>query len=108
MLLTSPVGEQLSCIVARAGPFSPEEAIRCCRDCLAALRSASLVSVQHGNICPDNIIRVADVRETRNGFLYIPISWGRAVLEDRDSPAVNLQFSSSCSSAWEALSIFRC
>ncbi|XP_022158117.1 uncharacterized protein LOC111024675 isoform X2 [Momordica charantia] len=95
VLLTSPVGEPLSCIVARDGPFSSEEAIRCCRDCLAALRSASLASVQHGDICPENIIRVVDVQESRNGFLYIPISWGRAVLEDRDSPAVNLQFSSS-------------
>lgn len=95
VLLTSPVGEQLSSIVARDGSLSSEEAIRCCRDCLAALRSASLASVQHGDICPENIIRVVDVQESRNGYLYIPISWGRAVLEDRDSPAVNLQFSSS-------------
>lgn len=95
VLLTSPVGEQLSWIVARDGPFSSEEAIRCCRDCLAALRSASLASVQHGDICPDNIIRISNVQESRNSYSYIPISWGRAVLEDRDSPAVNLQFSSS-------------
>ncbi|KAM6579087.1 hypothetical protein CsatB_030924 [Cannabis sativa] len=91
ILVTSPVGEPLSCVVARDGPFSPEEAVRCCRDCLAALRSAAMGNVQHGDICPENIIRVVD----KEGVRYVPISWGRAVLEDRDSPAINLQFSSS-------------
>ncbi|XP_062083735.1 uncharacterized protein LOC133790211 isoform X2 [Humulus lupulus] len=91
ILVTSPVGEPLSCVVARDGSFSSEEAVRCCRDCLVALRSAALGNVQHGDICPENIIRVVDME----GVRYVPISWGRAVLEDRDSPAINLQFSSS-------------
>ncbi|XP_015879651.2 uncharacterized protein LOC107415773 isoform X1 [Ziziphus jujuba] len=95
ILVTSPVGESLSTIVARDGPFSPEEAIRCCRDCLVALRTAAMANVQHGDICPENIIRVVNMQGSRSNILYVPISWGRAVLEDRDSPAINLQFSSS-------------
>ncbi|KAK8717188.1 hypothetical protein V6N13_044465 [Hibiscus sabdariffa] len=95
ILVTYPVGEPLSYIVARDGPFNSDDALRCCRDCLVALRSAATANVQHGDISPENIIRVFDVQGTRNKVLYIPISWGRAVLEDRDSPAINLQFSSS-------------
>ncbi|OMO58811.1 hypothetical protein CCACVL1_25344 [Corchorus capsularis] len=95
ILVTYPVGEPLSYIVARDGPLSSDDALRCCRDCLAALRSAATANVQHGDISPENIIRVFDTQGTRNKALYIPISWGRAVLEDRDSPAINLQFSSS-------------
>lgn len=93
ILVTSPIGKPLSSVIAFEGPFSAEEAIRCCRDCLAALRSAAKANVHHGDICPENIIRVTE----KQGFksLYVPISWGRAVLEDRDSPAINLQFSSS-------------
>ncbi|KAM1266361.1 hypothetical protein ACFX13_036857 [Malus domestica] len=95
ILVTSPVGEPVSYVVSQDGPLSPEEAIRCCRDCLAALRSAAMPNVQHGDICPENIIRVVDEQGSRNSSFYVPISWGRAVLEDRDSPAINLQFSSS-------------
>ncbi|KAJ4962958.1 hypothetical protein NE237_022897 [Protea cynaroides] len=95
LLVTSPVGEPLSSIVARYGPFSSDEAVRCCRDCLSALRSATAASVQHGDICPENIIRVIDTHGSRSRFRYVPVSWGRAVLEDRDSPAINLQFSST-------------
>ncbi|XP_028771215.1 uncharacterized protein LOC114728466 [Neltuma alba] len=93
ILVTSPVGMPLSSVIAYEGQFSADEAIRCCRDCLAALRSAAMANVQHGDICPENIIQVAE----QHGFKsrYVPISWGRAVLEDRDSPAINLQFSSS-------------
>ncbi|XP_059656286.1 uncharacterized protein LOC132303158 [Cornus florida] len=94
ILVTYPVGEPLSFIVAQDGSISSDEAIRCCRDCLAALRSAKMASVQHGDICPENIIRLVDTK-VASGFLYVPVSWGRAVLEDRDSPAINLQFSSS-------------
>uniref|UniRef100_A0A5B7BC95 Protein kinase domain-containing protein n=1 Tax=Davidia involucrata TaxID=16924 RepID=A0A5B7BC95_DAVIN len=94
ILVTFPIGEPLSSVVTQDGPFSTEEAIRCCRDCLAALRSAKMASVQHGDICPENIIRVVNTKGARN-TLYIPVSWGRAVLEDRDSPAINLQFSSA-------------
>lgn len=95
ILVTRPIGEPLSAIISRSGPFSPEDALRCCRDCLSALRSASMANIQHGDICPENIIRVIDTHLGRNRFMYVPISWGRAVLEDRDSPAVNLQFSST-------------
>ncbi|KAI9114302.1 hypothetical protein K1719_014530 [Acacia pycnantha] len=93
ILVTSPVGKPLSSVIAYEGQFSADEAIRCCQDCLAALRSASKANVLHGDICPENIIQVVE----RHGFKsrYVPISWGRAVLEDRDSPAINLQFSSS-------------
>ncbi|WRX10972.1 hypothetical protein QQP08_003459 [Theobroma cacao] len=95
VLVTYPVGEPLSYVVAKDGPFSSDDALRCCRDCLAGLRSAAAANVQHGDISPENIIRVLDTQGMRNKVLYIPISWGRAVLEDKDSPAINLQFSSS-------------
>ncbi|KAJ7957125.1 Kinase family protein [Quillaja saponaria] len=95
ILVTSPVGEPLSSVIARNGPFSSEDAILCSRDCLAALKSAAMASVQHGDICPENIICVVDIHGSRNRFVHVPISWGRAVLEERDSPAINLQFSSS-------------
>ncbi|XP_050205166.1 uncharacterized protein LOC126655179 isoform X2 [Mercurialis annua] len=95
ILVTSPVGDQLSFVIAQEGLFSAEEAVRCCRDCLAALRSAALAGVQHGDICPENIIRVIDPRGPSNRVLYVPVSWGRAVLEERDSPGINLRFSSS-------------
>ncbi|XP_071690826.1 uncharacterized protein [Rutidosis leptorrhynchoides] len=85
ILVVHPVGEPVS---TKCVPFTSEEAIRCCRDCLLALKSAKSANVQHGDICPENII-------TRNG-LYILVSWGRAVLDDKDTcPAVNLQFSSA-------------
>lgn len=97
ILATSPVGEPLSSVVANEGSFSAEEAMCLCRDCLAALRSAAMANVQHGDICPENIIHVVDEKQgkRRNQAMYVPVSWGRAVLEDRDSPAINLQFSSS-------------
>lgn len=96
VLVTYPVGETLSSIVARDGPFSSEEVIRCCRDCLEALKNAKMANIQHGDICPENIIRLAvdDQSGSRNSS-YILVSWGRAVLEDRDSPAMSLQFSSA-------------
>ncbi|CAN1286983.1 hypothetical protein LINPERPRIM_LOCUS19471 [Linum perenne] len=96
ILVTSPLGEPLSFIVARDGPFRSEEAIRCCRDCLAALGSAASANVQHGDICPENIVRVLDRQgSSRQRFVYMATSWGRAVLEEKDSTAINLQFSSS-------------
>ncbi|XP_019195288.1 PREDICTED: uncharacterized protein LOC109189041 [Ipomoea nil] len=91
VLVTYPVGEPLSSVIARDGPFSPQEAIRCCHDCLAALRSAKTANIQHGDICPEHIIRVA----SSSSHSYVLVSWGRAVLEERDSPAMNLQFSSA-------------
>lgn len=94
VLVTRPVGEPLSSIVARNGPFAAKEAVRCCRDCLAALRSAAMANIQHGDISSENVIRVTDTHGS-GVKLNILTSWGRAVLEDRDSPGINLQFSSS-------------
>ncbi|KAF6139418.1 hypothetical protein GIB67_026260 [Kingdonia uniflora] len=95
VLVTRPVGEPLSSVVAENCPFSSEDALHCCRDCLSALRSASTANIFHGDICPENIVRVVNTHGSRTSFLYIPVSWGRAVLEDRDSPTLNLQFSST-------------
>ncbi|KAI3462461.1 hypothetical protein Pfo_019124 [Paulownia fortunei] len=95
MLVTCPVGEPLSSIVAHDGPFSAEEATRCCRDCLAALRSAKMANILHGDIQPENIIHIIDEQGLRAHSMFVLVSWGRAVLEDRDSPALNLQFSSA-------------
>ncbi|ERN08538.1 hypothetical protein AMTR_s00017p00046660, partial [Amborella trichopoda] len=97
VLVTLPVGEPLSSIIAQEGPLSSEEALRCCRDCLSALKSAASVNVQHGDISPENVVKVSSgahyggVRYHR----YVLVSWGHAVLEDRDSPGMNLQFSST-------------
>ena len=87
----SPAGEALSSIIARDGPLSTEEALRCCRDILTAFRCVVLANIQHSEICPENIIRV-DSRW--NEPFYVVMSWGRAVVEDRDSPAINIHFSS--------------
>ncbi|PSR88084.1 Serine/threonine-protein kinase [Actinidia chinensis var. chinensis] len=95
ILVTYPVGDPLSSIVTRDGSFSSEEALRCFRDVLAALNNAKMAGVQHGDICPENVIRVVNKSRIAGSFLYILISWGRAVLEDKDSPALNLQFSSA-------------
>lgn len=95
VLVTFPIGEPVSSIVSQDGPFSCEEVIRCCRDCLAALRSAKMANVQHGDICPENVVRVSDAQGSSSSFFYVPVSWGRAVLEERDGPAMNLFFSSS-------------
>lgn len=95
VLVTYPIGEPVSSIVSQDGPFSCEEVTRCCRDCLAALRTAKMANIQHGDICPENVVRVCDSRGSSSSFRYVPISWGRAVLEERDSPAMNLLFSSS-------------
>lgn len=91
-LVTSPVGEPVSFIVSRSGPFTSDEAIRCCHDCLSALKTASMANIQHGCLCPENVSRVFDPEKR---CFYVLVSWGRAVLEERDSPAINLQFSSS-------------
>ncbi|XP_021742113.1 uncharacterized protein LOC110708318 [Chenopodium quinoa] len=95
VLVIFPIGEPVSSIVSQDGPFSCEEVIRCCRDCLAALRSAKIANVQHGDICPENVVRVSDAQGSSSSFFYVPVSWGRAVLEERDGPAMNLFFSSS-------------
>lgn len=95
ILVTCPVGEPLSSVISHDGPFSVEEATRCCRDCLSALRSAKMANIQHGDLCPENIMHIIDNQGSRNSSLFVLVSWGRAVLEERDSPALNLQFSSA-------------
>lgn len=92
ILVTSPVGESVATIVARNGVFNTEEALRCCYDCLSALRSTVSAGIQHGDISPDHVIRIASGE--RHSY-YILVDWGHAVLEDRDSPAINVQFSST-------------
>ncbi|KAL2247069.1 UNVERIFIED_CONTAM: hypothetical protein Sindi_2559200, partial [Sesamum indicum] len=95
ILVTCPVGEPLSSIIAHDGPFSAEEATRCCRDCLAALRSAKMANILHGDIRPENIMRISDKQGPTSNSIFVLVSWGHAVLEDRDSPVLNLQFSSA-------------
>ncbi|KAK6128423.1 hypothetical protein DH2020_037835 [Rehmannia glutinosa] len=95
MLATCPVGEPLSSIISHDGPLSPEEATCCCRDCLAALKSVKTANILHGDIRPENIIRIVDEQGSRAHSIFVLVSWGRAVLEDRDSPPLNLQFSSA-------------
>ncbi|KAJ6848496.1 uncharacterized protein M6B38_274765 [Iris pallida] len=91
ILVTSPVGETVSYLITN-GLFSPEEALRCCHDCLSALAMASSAGIRHGDIRPENVFRV------RNGVkhpFFVPIGWGHAVLEERDRPSMNLFFSST-------------
>ncbi|KAH9307608.1 hypothetical protein KI387_035519, partial [Taxus chinensis] len=92
VLVYSPVGEPLSTRIARDGAFTSEEALQCCHDILSALQNAASASIQHGDICPEHVIRVMDAER---GSFYVLVDWGHAVLEDRDSPAINLQFSST-------------
>lgn len=92
ILVTAPVGESVATIVARNGVFNTEEALRCCHDCLSALRSTVSAGIQHGDISPDHVIRMASGE--RHSY-YVLADWGHAVLEDRDSPAINVQFSST-------------
>lgn len=92
ILVTSPVGESVATIVARNGVFNTEEALRCCHDCLSALRSTVSAGIQHGDISPDHVICMASGE--RHSY-YVLADWGHAVLEDRDSPAINVQFSST-------------
>lgn len=95
ILVSSPVGEPVSSIIAHYGPFSAEESIRCCRDCLEALRSAKMANIMHGDISPENIIHAVSHKNSSKSRSFFLVSWGRAILEDRDSPALNLQFSSA-------------
>ncbi|KAF3548904.1 hypothetical protein DY000_02002276 [Brassica cretica] len=91
ILVTTPVGETVSDMV-NEGRFGPEEAIRCCHDCLSALSSSSSAGIRHGDIRPENVVYVTSgVRQP----YFVLIGWGHAVLEDRDRPAMNLHFSST-------------
>lgn len=91
ILVISPVGETVSKMV-RHGLFGPQEALRCCHDCLSALATASSAGIRHGDIRPENVIH-ASTGGKRLSFVLI--GWGHAVLEDRDRPSMNLFFSST-------------
>lgn len=91
ILATTPVGETVADLV-NEGMFGPEEAIRCCHDCLSALSSSSSGGIRHGDIRPENVVYVTSgVRQP----YFVLIGWGHAVLEERDRPAMNLHFSST-------------
>ncbi|KAK1256778.1 hypothetical protein QJS04_geneDACA024496 [Acorus gramineus] len=91
ILVTAPSGISVMNMV-RNSIFTPDEALRCCHDCLSALSIASAAGIRHGNITPENVIHVSS--GTRRPY-YVLIGWGHAVLEDRDRPSMNLMFSSS-------------
>jgi len=91
MLVTSPVGETISNLI-RNGLFGVEEALRCCHDCLSALAAAASAGIRHGDIRPENVIRVNN--GSRHPY-FVLIGWGHAILEDRDRPVMNLFFSST-------------
>lgn len=91
ILVTSPVGETVAYMVSE-GRFGVDEAIRCCHDCLSALSAASSAGIRHGDIRPENVIHVKS--STRHPY-FVLIGWGHAILEDRDRPSLNLQFSST-------------
>ncbi|WCJ20665.1 Protein kinase superfamily protein [Euphorbia peplus] len=91
ILVTTPVGETVADMIT-AGRFGPDEAIKCCHDCLSALAIASSGGIRHGDIRPENVICVT------SGFrhsYFVLIGWGHAILEDRDRPAMNLHYSST-------------
>ncbi|KAI3937666.1 hypothetical protein MKW98_028008 [Papaver atlanticum] len=91
VLVTNPVGELVSELVSDKR-FGPDEALRCCHDCLSALSTASSAGIRHGDIRPENVIRVSS--GVRHPY-YVLIGWGHAIIEDRDRPTMNLHFSST-------------
>ncbi|KAI3847652.1 hypothetical protein MKW92_042369 [Papaver armeniacum] len=91
VLVTNPVGELVSELVSDQR-FGPDEALRCCHDCLSALSTASSAGIRHGDIRPENVIRVSS--GVRHPY-YVLIGWGHAIIEDRDRPTMNLHFSST-------------
>jgi hypothetical protein len=91
-LVTAPIGETVDLVVEREGLFPVEEALRICHDCLSALRSASSIGIQHGDITPEHVIRVTG---SDGDYYYVLSDWGHGVLEERDSPALSPQFSST-------------
>ncbi|KAB2631627.1 hypothetical protein D8674_009146 [Pyrus ussuriensis x Pyrus communis] len=91
ILVTSPVGETVAHMISEAR-FGMEDAIRCCHDCLSALSTAASAGIRHGDIRPENVICV---RSAEKQPYFVLIGWGRAILDDRDRPAMNLHFSST-------------
>ncbi|KAI3677987.1 hypothetical protein L6452_37263 [Arctium lappa] len=92
ILVTTPVGKTVAEMV-NLGQFGPDEAIRCCQDCLSALSTAASAGIRHGDIRPENIICVTSGISPQPYFVLI--GWGHAILEERDRPAMNLHFSST-------------
>lgn len=91
ILVTTPVGKTVADMV-RLGQFGPDEALRCCRDCLSALSTAASAAIRHGDIRPENVISVTSGASQP---YFVLIGWGHAILEERDRPAMNLHFSST-------------
>ncbi|KAF9621115.1 hypothetical protein IFM89_016609 [Coptis chinensis] len=91
ILVTNPVGELVADLLTD-GKFGSEEALRCCHDCLSALSTAASAGIRHGDIRPENVIRVSS--GVRHPY-YVLIGWGHAILEERDRPVMNLHFSST-------------
>ncbi|XP_068340928.1 uncharacterized protein [Pyrus communis] len=91
ILVTSPVGETVAHMISEAR-FGMEDTIRCCHDCLSALSTAASAGIRHGDIRPENVICV---RSAEKQPYFVLIGWGRAILDDRDRPAMNLHFSST-------------
>lgn len=91
ILVTSPVGELVADLISN-GQFGSDEALRCCHDCLSALSTAASAGIRHGDIRPENVIRVSS--GVRHPY-YVLIGWGHAILEERDRPVMNLHFSST-------------
>jgi len=92
VLVTYPVGQTLASVVETEGWISADEALRCCHDCLSALRSAVSVGIQHGDINTEHVMRVAAADDE---YYYVLTDWGHAVLEERDSPSISPKFSST-------------
>lgn len=92
ILVTTPVGKTVAEMV-NLGQFGPDEALRCCQDCLSALSTAASAGIRHGDIRPENIICVTSGVTPQPYFVLI--GWGHAILEERDRPAMNLHFSST-------------
>ncbi|OVA17188.1 hypothetical protein BVC80_1303g9 [Macleaya cordata] len=91
VLVTSPVGELVAELV-RDGRFGHDEVLKCCHDCLSALSTAASAGIRHGDVRPENVIRVSS--GVRHPY-YVVIGWGHAILEERDRPTMNLHFSST-------------
>ncbi|KAL3819646.1 hypothetical protein ACJIZ3_005551 [Penstemon smallii] len=91
VLVTSPVGRTVAEMV-RTGQFGPNEAIKCCHDCLSALSATASAGIRHGDIRPENVIYVTSGVSQP---YYVLIGWGHAILEERDRPVLNLHFSST-------------
>eukprot|EP00250_Pteridium_aquilinum_P012970 c21053_g1_i1 orf=649-2706(-) len=92
VLVTFPVGESLHKIFDREGILSSRELLECCHDCLSALQSAQLAGIQHANITPDHVVRVMGADGEK---YHVLVEWGHAIMEEKDSPATSLNFSST-------------